>query len=135
MNIQDCIEFAQENPVCCLATVEGDQPRARNVLLWQADLTGFYFILLSSKKVSAQLKANPKAELCFYNYHADMLMARQLRISGTMELVNDPALQAQAAKDRAFLSHFAGKPMEHLLEVFRLTSCDAHFWTLSDILH
>jgi uncharacterized pyridoxamine 5'-phosphate oxidase family protein len=135
MTIQDCIKFAQENPVCCLATVEGDQPRARNVLLWQADLTGFYFILLSPKKVNAQLKVNAKAELCFYNHPTDMLMARQLRVSGTMELVKDAALQAQAEKDRAFLSHFAGKPVGPLLEIYRLTSCDAHFWTMPDMLH
>jgi len=135
MNIQDCIKFAQENPVCCLATVEGDQPRVRNVLLWQADLTSFYFILLSPKMVSAQVKANPKAELCFYNHPVDQLLARQLRISGTMELVKDEALQAQAEHDRAFLTHFTGKPVAPLLEIFKLTSCDAHFWTMPDTLH
>lgn len=134
MNIQDCIKFAQENPVCSLATIEGDQPRVRNVLLWQANATGFYFILLSPKKVSQQLKANPKAELCFFNHPADLLKARQLRITGKMELVNDPALQTRAIHDRAFLSHFAGRPVDDLLEVFRLTDCDAHFWTMPDVL-
>lgn len=135
MNIQDCIKFAQENPVCCLATVEGDQPRVRNVLLWQADLTGFYFILMSPKKMSGQLKTNPKAELCFFNHPSDMLRARQLRVAGVMELVNQPELQARAVHDRAFLEQFTGKPVDHLLEVFRLTSCDAHFWTMPDVLH
>jgi uncharacterized pyridoxamine 5'-phosphate oxidase family protein len=134
MTIHDCIKFAREFPVCCLATVEGDQPRARNVLLWQVDTTGFYFILLSPKSVSAQLKANPKAELCFYNHHADMLMAKQLRITGIMELVKDPVLQAKAEHDRAFLAQLTGHPVEPLLEIFRLTSCDAHFWTMPDFL-
>ncbi|KAA6307040.1 hypothetical protein EZS27_041294, partial [termite gut metagenome] len=27
--IQDCIQFTNENPICQLATVEGDQPRVR----------------------------------------------------------------------------------------------------------
>ncbi|MFT3783952.1 MAG: pyridoxamine 5'-phosphate oxidase family protein [Nibricoccus sp.] len=134
MNIQDCIKFAQDNPVCCLASVEGDQPRVRNVLLWQADDTGFYFILLSPKKVSAQLKANPKAELCFYNYPTEIMQARQLRITGKMKLVKDPALQARAAKDRAFLSKIAGRSVENLLEIFKLENCDAQFWTMPDIL-
>jgi len=134
MNIQDCLKFAQENPVCFLATTQADQPRVRTVLLWFADTTGFYFILLSPKQVSAQLKANPKAEICFFNRSQELSGTRQLRVTGVMELVHDPALQARAVKDRGFLSKVVGRPVESLIEVFRLTSCDAHFWTMADVL-
>jgi pyridoxamine 5'-phosphate oxidase len=134
MNAHECIEFAVKNPVCSLATVEGDKPRVRMVLLWKADPTGFYFVLLSGKSVSDQLKASPKAEVCFFNHPSDLGAARQLRVNGRMELVKTPELQAQAVKDRAFLSQIAGKPIEHLFEVFRLGDCDAHFWSMGDIL-
>jgi pyridoxamine 5'-phosphate oxidase len=43
MTIQDAIRFANENPVCFLATVEKDQPRVRALAFWYADETGFYF--------------------------------------------------------------------------------------------
>lgn len=134
MNIDECIEFARENPVCHLATVEGDQPRVRTVLLWFAEKSGFYFILLSPKSVSGQLKRNPKAEVCFYNHPNDLSGARQLRVSGRMELVADAALQARAVKERSFLSELAGRPVDPLLEIFRLTDCDAHFWCMPDVL-
>jgi len=134
MKIDDCIAFARANPVCHLATVDGDQPRVRTVLLWFADYSGFYFILLSPKSVSAQLKTNPKAEVCFLNHPDDIAGARQLRVSGRMELVNDRALQERATKDRAFLAELAGRPVDSLVEVFRLSHCDAHFWCMSDVL-
>jgi pyridoxamine 5'-phosphate oxidase len=134
MKAQECIEFAVQNPVCSLATVEGDRPHVRMVLLWQADPTGFYFVLLSGKSVSDQLKASPRAEVCFFNHPSDMASARQLRVSGRMELVKTPELQARAVKERGFLSQIAGRPIEHLFEVFRLADCDAHFWSMGDIL-
>ena len=34
MDLQSCTQFANENPVCTLATARGDQPRVRGVLLW-----------------------------------------------------------------------------------------------------
>lgn len=43
MDIKDCIKFANETPVCYLATVEGDQPRVRALGFWFADESGFYF--------------------------------------------------------------------------------------------
>jgi pyridoxamine 5'-phosphate oxidase len=134
MNTQDYIGFALKNPVCSLATAENDQPHVRTVLLWFADTSGLYFILMSPKQVSAQLKANPKAEVCFFNHAGDLGQARQMRVKGTMELMRAPELHARATKDRAFLSKLAGKPVDDLLEVFRLTDCDAHFWSMSDIL-
>lgn len=134
MSIQEYMRFAAENPVCSLATVEGSQPRVRTVLLWFADETGFYFILMSPKKVSAQLKANPRAEVCFCTHPADLSQARQMRVTGRMELVQSAELQARACKARAFLSNLAGRPVEDLLEVYRLTECDLHFWTMHDVL-
>ena len=71
MDLQGCLTFATENPVCYLATVDGDQPRVRAVLMWFAHDHGFYFAILSPKDVSQQLHKNPKAEICFYNNPPD----------------------------------------------------------------
>lgn len=134
MNAQEYVTFALANPVCFLASGDGDQPHVRTVLLWKADSTGFYFILLSPKRVSAQLKKNAKAEVCFYNHAADLAQAKQMRVTGTMKLIKDPIMQAQAVTDRAFVGQFIGRPVDDLIEVFHLTAAKAHFWMLRDNL-
>ena len=60
MDIQDCIKFATEHPVCCFATAEGDQPRARYVRLCFADDTGFYFHTESVKPCTVSLRKTPR---------------------------------------------------------------------------
>ena len=65
MELQDYTQFATENPVCYLATAEGDQPRVRTWLLWFADESGFYFVAMAPKEVTKQMQQNPKVEVCF----------------------------------------------------------------------
>jgi uncharacterized pyridoxamine 5'-phosphate oxidase family protein len=67
MNVDDCIKFANQNPSSYLATVDGDQPRVRGMLMWKADKTGFYYSTGSTKDLYRQLKANSKVELCFFD--------------------------------------------------------------------
>jgi hypothetical protein len=68
MNIHDCIKFANEIPVCYLATTDGDQPRVRALGFWFADETGFYFQTSTAKELPDQIKKNPKTEACFYKH-------------------------------------------------------------------
>lgn len=37
MEFEECIKFANENPVSWVATVENDQPRVRALGMWFAD--------------------------------------------------------------------------------------------------
>ncbi len=134
MNLQDCVQFANENPVVALATVEGDQPRARNVQMFFADATGFYLALLKPKEVVKQIKANPKVELCFLHLSADMMQIKQMRITGSLELVNDEKLIKRCAQERAALGDITGQPIEPLLVIYRLSHGVAHFWTMMDVL-
>jgi len=55
----DYIKFANENPASYLATVEGDQPRVRVLLMLFADTSGLYYGVGTAKDVYKQLKANP----------------------------------------------------------------------------
>jgi pyridoxamine 5'-phosphate oxidase len=134
MNVQEYIQFANQNPVCFLATMDGNQPRVRTVLLVKADETGFYFDLLSPKRMVKQIQANPKAEICFYNNPADLMQAKQMRVTGIMELVKDEALIQKVATDRSFLDQLAGQPTAPLTMIFRLCQGEARFWTFPDIL-
>jgi len=134
MNVQDCIDFATQHPVCFLSTMDGDQPRVRTVLLVKADETGFYFDLLSPKRMVKQIQANPKAEVCFYNYPTDLMQAKQMRVTGKMELVEDQELMKKVGSDRSFLDQLAGQPTAPLTMIFRLCQGEARFWTFPDIL-
>jgi len=134
MDIKDCVTFATEHPVCFLATNEGDQPRVRAVLLFFADEEGFYFVFLSPKDMVKQLKKNPKVEICFYNNAPDLSAAREMRITGRMELVHDSELTKRALKERGFIEGIIGRPLEPLLEIYRLHTGEGFFWTMNDIL-
>jgi pyridoxamine 5'-phosphate oxidase len=135
MELQDCIQFANANPVCYVATMDGDQPRVRAVLMMSADESGFYYELLSMKQVSRQLKTNPKTEVCYYNNPPSLGEARQMRITGVAELLNDPGLIKKAAEERSFLEPILGQPLEPVLEIWRISHGDAHFWTMADVGH
>lgn len=134
MDLQDCIKFANENPVCFLATVEGSQPRVRTLQMAQADETGFYFALLSPKQVSRQLKANPKTEICFFNHAAELMQVKQMRVTGQMRLVDTPALKQKIVAERDGLSQIAGQPIGPLTEIWQIGSGEVHFWTILDVL-
>ena len=134
MDLQDCIGFATENPICFMATADGDQPRVRAVGLWFANEDGFYFTLLSPKQVCGQLDSNPKVEVCFYNNASDLMQAKQMRVAGKLEPVDDEGLQKKAAEEGAFLEEPTGRPLGHLWKVFRVHSGEVWFWTMSDHL-
>ena len=134
MGIQECIKFANENPVCYIATMDGDQPRVRTVLHVFATENGFYYTVLTPKRVYEQLKVNPKMEVCYYNNPAQLPDCKQMRVTGEIEWVDEEEANAKALADRTFIDQIIGKPVKPLLAVFRIAHGEAHFWTLNDIL-
>ncbi len=129
MRFQEYIDFATEHPVRSVATVDGDQPRVRTFLLWRANESGFYFETFSPKDVYMQLKSNPKVEMCFFNNESDLEKAKTMRLSGEVEFLDDPDLKKQLLEDWPFLQE-----AEAVLELFRIQSGEAFFWTMADVL-
>jgi pyridoxamine 5'-phosphate oxidase len=134
VELDDCVTFATEHPICHLATEDGDQPRVRPLLLWFANGEGFYFMTMSPKEFSHQLHANPKVEVCFYNGAIELPEAKMLRLTGAVEFVDDAELVHKVSEERAALEGIIGRPLEPIAEVFRIVSGEARFWTLMDIL-
>jgi pyridoxamine 5'-phosphate oxidase len=134
MDFKDCIQFANDNPVCFIATMDDDQPRVRGFLMMSADESGFYFITFSPKQCTRQFKENPKVEICFYNNPPELQGAKQMRVTGEAEFLDDEELLEKAYQARAFLEELAGRPIKPLVEVFRISTGEAHFWTLQDVL-
>jgi pyridoxamine 5'-phosphate oxidase len=132
MEFIDCIRFANENPLCFLATAEKDQPRVRALGFWFADETGFYFQSSAIKSFCSQLKENPKTEACFYKH--SNIVGSTMRVSGTVEFVNDRALKERAITDRPFLKDFGLTADSPGLIIFRIAHGQAHFWTMENNL-
>lgn len=134
MDIQDCIKFATENPVCFFATAEGDQPRVRTWLLWYADESGFYFVAIEGKQSTKQLAQNPKIEVCFFNNAAEPQDWKHMRLAGEIEFLKTEEALGKAYEARSFLDPIVGKSVEPLVRPFRVYTGEAHFWTLAGFL-
>lgn len=130
MDLKDCTDFAQENPVCYVATSEEDQPRVRAFRMWFADESGFYFHTGSSKGVYRQLKNNPRVEVCFTSPGFEKMM----RVSGEAEFLDNPRLRARLLEERPFLKAFVKGPNDDLLTIFRIPRGEAWFWTMAENL-
>ncbi len=126
MTAKEIFELVNANPAFHLATVEGDQPRVRGMLLFRADENGFVFHTASTKDVFAQIKQNPKAEMCF------SCNGTQIRVTGVLEQVYDEKLRAEifAHPSRKFLQAWIANGIDNLLQVFVMKDCSAVTWTM-----
>lgn len=126
MTKQEIYQLMNQNPAFHLATVEGDQPRVRGMLLFRADEEGVIFHTASSKDLFRQIQQNPKAELCFQGNGV------QVRVTGVLEQVQDEALREEifAHPTRKFLQAWKELGIEHLLTVFRMRDGKAVTWTM-----
>ena len=98
MDPGDCIRFAQENPVTCIGTSDGDQPRVRAFSMWFADESGFYYHTGTAKDVYRQLMKNPNVELCFCSPSSPAM--KTMRVTGKAEFLEDKVLEERLYRDR-----------------------------------
>jgi uncharacterized pyridoxamine 5'-phosphate oxidase family protein len=126
--MKELIAFTNENPICYLASSEGDQPRVRALGFWFADETGFYFQIGAMKELYGQLQKNPNTEVCFYKHEG--MSGTMLRISGKIEFVDDINLKEKVLADRPFLKSFGLTAQSPGLILFRIVHGKAHFWTM-----
>ena len=126
MTAQEMYKLMNENPAFHLATMDGDQPRVRGMLLFRADENGIIFHTASTKDVFAQIKKNPKAEMCFSGNGI------QIRVTGVLEQVSDEKLREEifAHPTRKFLQAWKENGIDGLLQIFRMKDCTAVAWTM-----
>ena len=99
MTKAEILEFVKKNPVFSLATIDGNQPRVRLIMLYRADENDIIFVTGKQKDLHKQLQANPAVEMCFYNHEK----GRQVRIEGTVKMLDDLELKKQVVEDFSFL--------------------------------
>ena len=126
MNEKEIYALMNANPVFHLATVEGDQPRVRGMLLFRADENGLIFHTASTKDVYTQIMNNPKVEMCFSGN------GTQVRVTGVLENVTDDELKEEIFnhQSRKFLQAWKEKGIDSLLQIFRMKNCEAITWTM-----
>lgn len=132
MQKEQLYELMNDNPTFFLATVEAGKPRVRGMLLYKADESGIVFHTGTMKDLYRQVLADPSAELCF----VDVQSGRQLRVSGTLEVLADRALKEEIFNhpSREFLRTWKDSgEMEDCydtLAVLRLKNGKAKTWSM-----
>jgi len=126
MTKEKVLEFATKNPVCSLATIDGNQPRVRTIMLYKADENGIIFCTGQDKAVHKQLQANPAAELCFYNAEQGL----QVRIEGAVEMLDDLELKKKVLEAFSFLKPWVESQGYEVMICYRLNNARAVTWTM-----
>ena len=131
MTKQEAFEIMNSAGVFSLATVDNGLPRVRGCMLYRADENGIIFHTGVFKDLYRQLIANPHAELCFNDPKSGV----QIRVSGTMQPINDKALKDEivAHPSRAFLREWCESDpafYDHFI-VFSMTDGVATSWTMA----
>ena len=111
-----------------LATVDGDQPRLRPVSPVRTDGFTIYVANLRSYGKTHEIAANPKVELCYLDEHHD-----QVRITGTAEVLTDPALLREIWDSNPLLRRYLGSLENPALIIYRIRPARVRFmreWAL-----
>jgi len=128
MNKTEILEFLNANPVFHMATIEGDKPRVRGMLMYRADENGILFHTGKVKDLHKQLTENPNVEMSFNNGSFENLI--QIRVSGVVELTEDIELKKEIVQKREFLKPFVEQYGYDPLVVYRLKNGTASVWTM-----
>jgi uncharacterized pyridoxamine 5'-phosphate oxidase family protein len=129
--IEEIREFANQNPTTWLSTSVGDQPHLRAMAMWFADESGFYFHTGTQKRLSVQLKNNPKVELGFFNPGDGMGTMKMVRVTGKIEQVIDQSLKNKLFEDRPWLHDVFKAFPDGELFIFRIPHGEAQYWDMS----
>lgn len=128
MSLKNVLAFARENPVCTIATMDGDQPRVRAFLTVLFDDDKIYFTTASTKNVCKQIMKNPKIELCYCSQD----FSKMMRISGEIEIIDDRQKKQKLLDEREYLKSFGGNVDDPVFILLKLSHGRARFWTLKD---
>jgi len=111
-----------------LATCDGDQARVRPVSPVRTDGFTVYVANLRRYAKTAQLAANPKAELCYTDDDHN-----QVRITATVSVVTDQVLLKEIWDSNPLLRAYLQRPDNPELIIYRFTANEVRYmreWAL-----
>jgi general stress protein 26 len=112
-----------------LATMDGEQPRVRPVSPVRMDGFTIYIANLRSYGKTAEIAANPKAEICFMDGEHN-----QVRITGRIEEVTDRTLIMDIWNSYKLLAVYLGSPDNPEFMLYRFVPTQVRYmqeWALS----
>ena len=124
MDKQFVLDFINQNKICHLANIHHGKPHVRALLVYRADDDGIIMHTSKSKDIYKQLTINPQVELCFNNYEDNT----QVRISGTIEFVEDIEVKKEIASKREKLQPWLQQAGYEMMAVLNLRNGLAHVW-------
>ena len=95
-------------------------------MLYRADENGIIFSTGYDKDVHKQLIQNPQVELCFLNQETNM----QVRIEGSVEVLEDLELKKQIVADFPFLKEWIDSEGYDVLITYSIKDARATIWTM-----
>lgn len=125
MDKKEILDFINKNPTCFVATIDGNRPRVRGLLMYQADEDGILFQTWSNKDIYKQIMQNPNVELCFVNPDG----SKQVRIFGKAEFIEDQNLKEEIVNKRSFIKPWVEERGYDVMKIFKVTDCMATVWT------
>jgi pyridoxamine 5'-phosphate oxidase len=125
MTKEEIISFLNANPVCYLATVDGNSPHVRAMGMYKADERGILLQTGTIKGMYREIAQNPKIELCFNGGE------KVVRVSGTAEFLEDQSLKEEIIKARPFLKSLVDAKGYDIIKVFRVANAVATVWTMA----
>jgi pyridoxamine 5'-phosphate oxidase len=125
MDKEEIIGFLNANPVCYLATVEGDAPHVRAMGMYKADERGILIQLSTVKGMYKELVGNPKVELCFNGG------GKQVRVSGTSRFLEDQGLKEEVVEARPFLKKLVETHGWDVIKILQVADGVASVWTMA----
>ena len=126
MKKEQILDFINKNPVFALATADENRPHVRYIMMYRADEEGLVFSTGENKDLNKQLKRNPMVEMCFYSNEEQ----KQIRVSGTVEELEDIALKKQVVEDFPFLREWVDRDGYDVLVIYILKNGKATEWTM-----
>jgi len=121
---KEILDFLNANRSFFLATVEGDRPHVRGMMLYRADEDGIIFQSGKMKDLYREILVNPRVELCFNNFKEGI----QIRVSGKAEILDDKDLEHEIISRRDFLRRWVEED-GYAVAVFRIRKGKAALWT------
>jgi pyridoxamine 5'-phosphate oxidase len=126
MNKEEILDFIRTNPLCFLATVDGNRPRVRAFDTYRADENGIIYYTNKQKDVYKQIAENPEVEVCYH----DANKSTTIRVSGRMETVEDLELKKEIMETLPFLKEVYEKDNYADMAVCRLKNGKAYVFSM-----
>ena len=124
---EEILKFIKDNPIFSLATCSHNQPFARMIMAYKADVeNGIIFSTWKQKDLYHQLEFNPNVEMCFYNNQ----QGKQMRIKGRVEILEDEFIKKQIGMKFKFLRPQIEKYGYDSMMVCRLKKGKATCWSI-----